>query len=127
MDTDQQCKWVTSSDNRCSNNILMDGFCTRHLKQKCSICMEDVRSTNSANTKRLTCGHAFHYKCIIRWFSTSDDCPTCRKKQIADPLIQFKQQVEEEMRLKYRDAIRSLEVENQRLNETLRRNLRNNR
>jgi hypothetical protein len=46
---------------------------------------------------------------------------------MADPLIQFKQQVEEEMRLKYRDAIRSLEVENQRLNETLRRSLRNNR
>lgn len=89
--------------------------------------MEDVRSTNSSNTKRLNCGHSFHFKCIIRWFVHSDDCPTCRKKQMADPLIQFKQQIEDEMRLKYRDAIRSLEVENQRLNETLRRSLRNNR
>lgn len=104
----------------CKSNVLMDGFCVRHLKQKCSICMEEVPSTNSANNKRLTCGHAFHYKCIIQWFVTSDDCPTCRCKQSKDQIIIFKENVEDELRIKYMDAIRSLEVENVRLTENVR-------
>lgn len=89
--------------------------------------MEDVPSTNSANNKRLTCGHAYHFKCIMRWFITSDECPTCRRKQKDDHLIIFKEGVEEELRLKYRDAIRTLEAENRRLNETLRRQARSSR
>lgn len=105
----------------CKLNVLMDGYCVRHLKQKCSICMDEVPSTNSANNKRLSCGHAFHFKCIMKWFVTSNECPTCRCKQHSDPLIIFKEGVENELRLKYRDAIRSLEAENRRLNETIRR------
>ncbi len=85
--------------------------------------MEDVPSTNSANTKRLTCGHSFHYKCIIQWFVTSEDCPTCRCKQSKDPIITFKDSVENELRRKYRDAIRTLEIENRRLKETIRQTL----
>jgi hypothetical protein len=82
--------------------------------------MEDVPSTNSANNKRLSCGHAFHYKCIIKWFVTSEDCPTCRCKQSKDTIILFKESVEDELRRKYRDAIRTLEIENKRLNEKVR-------
>ena len=103
----------------CKLNILMDNFCVRHLKQKCAICMEDVSSINSINNKRLSCGHSFHYKCIIKWFVTSDDCPTCRCKQPNDLLITFKECVEDELRKKYKDAIKTLEVENKRLNRLL--------
>ena len=119
-----RCNWKTSTGKQCTNNILLDGFCSRHLKQKCSICMEDVRSTNSAHTKRLACGHSFHFNCIIKWFVTSDECPTCRTKQPNDPIIQFKDQIENELRQKYMDAIRSLETDNMRLNNMLQRNIR---
>ena len=111
---------MTCQRPNCKLNVLMDDYCVRHLKQKCAICMEDVPSTNSANNKRLSCGHAFHYKCIIKWFVTSEDCPTCRCKQSKDPIIIFKDSVENELRRKYRDAIRTLEIENRRLNETIR-------
>lgn len=120
----KRCNHTSSNGKECTNSILMDGFCTRHLKQKCSICWEKVSSTNSVNSKRLTCGHAFHAKCIMEWFITSDDCPTCRAKQVRDPLITFKSKVEENLRSKYRDSIHSYESEIERLNDRIRR-LRN--
>ena len=98
----------TCQKEGCKNLILMDGYCIRHLKQTCSICMEPVPSTNSCKHKRLSCGHAFHFNCVIKWFVVSDECPTCRKPQSADPLIVFKNTIENNMRKKYKDAIRSL-------------------
>jgi len=53
----------------------------------------------------------FHDKCIIQWFETSIECPTCRMEQDDDPIVIFKKNVEENIREKYRDAIRSLEVD----------------
>jgi hypothetical protein len=47
----------------------------------------------------------------MKWFEESIECPTCRMEQDDDPIIIFRKHVEENMRLKYRDAIRSLEVE----------------
>ena len=102
----------------------MDGFCTRHLKQKCPVCWEKVSSTNSSNSKRLTCGHAFHAHCILEWFVTSDECPVCRTKQTNDPIIQFKSKVEENLREKYRDSIHTYDTEIEILNDRIRR-LRN--
>lgn len=100
------CEWKT-----CRNLVLRDNLCVRHLKQKCVICMESVPSTNSARHKRLTCGHAFHTNCIITWFETSDECPTCREPQQNDVFIQYKLNIERRMRRKYMAAIRSLENE----------------
>ena len=116
-----RCKWLTPSGTRCKNNVLMDGFCTRHLKQRCTICFEDVKSTNSPTTKRLQCGHSFHISCILQWFVTSNECPVCRKQQKKDSFLQFKERVEENMRQKYKDALRSNEQEITRLREALRR------
>jgi hypothetical protein len=93
----------------------MDDYCPRHLKQKCAICFEKVPSTNSAKTKRLSCGHSFHLNCILNWFVTSDCCPVCRKEQTKDVLISFKNKIENEMRDKYRDAILTYEHEIRRL------------
>lgn len=115
---------MTCQRPNCKLNVLMDGFCVKHLKQLCSICMDEVSSLNTSTTKRLACGHAFHTRCIMRWFVSSDDCPTCRHKQKNDPLILFKKGVEDQLRLKYRDALRTLEQENNRLVETLTRRTR---
>ena len=112
--TDLTCKWKT-----CKNNILMDGYCSRHLKQSCAICFEMVPSTNSSKHKRLNCGHDFHFNCLIQWFIESNDCPVCRKEHNHDPIIKFKNKIENNLRLKYRDAIRSLEKENSELRKIL--------
>ena len=104
----------------CGQKVLMDGLCCRHLKQQCLICLEPVGSTNTSTTKRLICNHAFHSGCIMEWFVTSDECPVCRAKQTEDPIVQFKEKVEDGMRAKYKDAIDSLEDEVKRLTETLR-------
>ena len=119
----KKCSWVTISGRKCKNNVLMDDFCSRHLKQKCSICWEQVRSLNSANTKKLKCGHAFHIDCILTWYITSDKCPTCRATQEKDPIIIFKENVQDDIRKKYVEVNESLEDEIHVLNDTVRRQL----
>ena len=99
----------TGKDGGCKGKIIRDGKCCRHLVQECSICFENVKSTNTVGTKRLTCGHSYHRDCILEWFITSDECPVCREKQPDDPFIIFKLKVEDELRKKYKDAIESLE------------------
>jgi len=47
----------------------------------------------------------------MKWFETSIECPQCRMEQDDDPIVVFKKAIEDNMREKYRDAIRSLEVE----------------
>jgi len=115
------CEWVTKTGNQCKCLALMDNRCPRHLKQTCSICLELVRSSNSQGTKRLKCGHAYHLNCILGWFVTSDVCPVCRNKQRDEPLLKFKEGIEENMRTKYKDTINTYEVEMRRLRENLRR------
>jgi hypothetical protein len=105
------CSWISDSNVQCKKNVLMDGMCCRHLKQKCAICFELVKSTNSLHTKRLSCGHSYHFQCIITWFETSDECPVCRQKQMNDPILIFKEKIENKLRKKYMSAIRSLEHE----------------
>jgi hypothetical protein len=93
----------------CKGKVILDGKCCRHLVQQCSICLENVGSTNTVGTKRLTCGHAYHTDCILNWFVTSNECPVCRAPQENDQLIKFKKTIEENLRNVYRDAIQSLE------------------
>lgn len=80
----------------------MDGYCRRHLKQTCSICFEMVRSTNSPHTKRLNCGHSYHLECILKWFVKSNQCPTCRREHLNDPILEFKAAVEKNARRRKR-------------------------
>jgi hypothetical protein len=79
----------------CNRKVLFDGLCVRHHKGPCSVCLEPVSSVNRATSKRLTCGHAFHMKCIMKWFVTSDECPSCRTPQPNDPLITFRDAVKQ--------------------------------
>jgi len=51
----------------------------------------------------------------MTWFETSDECPVCRTIQDTDPIIAFKNHVQDNIRVRYMDAIRTLEHEVQRL------------
>jgi len=51
----------------------------------------------------------------MTWYETSDECPVCRTEQDTDPVIIFKRRVEDAIRIKYRDAIRTLESQVQAL------------
>ena len=97
-----------SGKEGCKGKVILDGMCCRHLTQKCSICLDNVGSTNTVSSKRLSCGHSYHVDCILNWFVTSNECPVCRAPQ-DDSIIQFKTKVEDNLREKYRDAIKSLE------------------
>ena len=101
------CSSVTLSGAKCKRAAVEDGKCLVHLSHTCAICLEATKRSD----KRLKCKHVFHNKCIMTWFETSIECPICRMEQDDDPIIVFRKNVEENMREKYRDAIRSLELE----------------
>ena len=103
-----RCSSVTAQGKKCKNLATHDGKCNAHLAQTCAVCLEDI---SRSSQQRLSCKHVFHTKCIFTWFETSDECPLCKSEQDADPIIVFKRHVEENLRLKYKDAIKSLETE----------------
>ena len=71
------------------------------------MCLEDTKRTD----KKLKCKHMFHAKCIMKWFETSIECPQCRMEQDDDPIVVFRKNVEDNIRNKYKDAVRSLQEE----------------
>lgn len=99
---------MTRAGTKCRQKAVDDGKCRAHLSQTCAVCLEEV---TRSDTKRLKCRHVFHSKCIMKWFEESIECPHCRMEQDDDPIVIFKQNVEENIREKYRDAIRTLELE----------------
>lgn len=104
------CSSVTASGAKCKKKAVEDGKCHAHLSQICAVCLEPTKRSD----KRLKCKHMFHSKCIMKWFETSIECPQCRMEQDDDPIVMFRKSIEDNMREKYRDAIRSLEAEVQR-------------
>ena len=113
-----RCSAVTASGAKCKNTAVQEGRCSAHLSKTCVVCLEEV---SKGGQRRLSCKHVFHTKCIFTWFETSDECPTCRTEQDADPIIVFKKRVEENIREKYRDAIKSLESDLARAQRAVRR------
>ena len=101
------CSCITKNGSKCKKLAVQDGKCNAHLSMACVVCLEETKRTD----KKLKCKHVFHHKCIMKWFETSIECPQCRMEQDDDPIIIFRQNIEENMRLKYRDAIKSLEAE----------------
>jgi hypothetical protein len=51
----------------------------------------------------------------MTWYETNDECPVCRTEQDTDTIIIFKRRVEDAIRIRYRDAIRTLEQQLQNL------------
>jgi hypothetical protein len=45
----------------------------------CGICFEDLTTTR-ASSVNLPCSHAFHSRCITRWFFKGTACPLCRAR-----------------------------------------------
>lgn len=110
-----KCKTIKQDGTQCKNNCLFDGHCWRHSKQTCAICHEPTNAKRNLTSHRLWCGHAFHRKCISKWFIHSDMCPSCRTVQNSDPLIKFKRHVENKVHSNYQNAIASLEGEIDRM------------
>lgn len=102
------CSSVTRNGTKCRRKAVEDGKCSAHLSRTCAVCLEELKTSES---RKLKCKHAFHTRCIMRHFEESIECPLCRMEQDDDPIVIFKKTIEENMRLKYRDAIRSLEAE----------------
>lgn len=117
----QRCSARTKLGSQCRAPARAMGNCYRHSKVECPVCFETVSSQNTSVSKRLSCGHSFHIDCILRWFKESDSCPVCRTNQEDDIFIEYKKDIEENLRLKYQDAIRSLEVELEEVREHERR------
>ena len=92
-----QCKLNAKDDQKC---------CKRHTHHTCPVCFEIV---GTADKKTLMCKHTFHMNCILTWFVEGDTCPVCRVSQQDTELIIFREQIQESMRQKYKDAIDSLE------------------
>lgn len=101
------CSSITLNGTKCKKKAVESGKCAMHIPKTCSICLEDV----SRGEKKLRCKHVFHAHCIIKWFETSIECPTCRMEQDDDPIIIFRKNIEDNLREKYKDAIKSLELE----------------
>jgi len=110
-----KCKTILHDGRQCKNKCLFDGNCWRHSKQTCAICHENTNAKRNLTSHRLCCGHAFHRKCISKWFIHSDLCPTCRNVQSKDPLIKFKQHVENKVHSSYQNTIAELEKQNEQL------------
>ena len=101
------CSALTQNGSKCKQKAVEDGRCRAHLSKTCAVCLEEVKRTD----KKLRCGHMFHPKCIMQWFETSIECPQCRMEQDDDPLVVFRKHVEENIRERYREAVRSLQDE----------------
>lgn len=44
-------------------------------EDECYICLADM---DISDLHSLSCGHAYHKECIMRWFEVDNTCPTCR-------------------------------------------------
>lgn len=113
-----RCSSVTASGAKCKNQAVTEGRCSAHLSKTCVVCLDEI---SKSAQRRLSCKHVFHTKCIFTWFETSDECPTCRAEQDADPIVVFKKHVEDNIREKYRDAVKSLEADLARAQRAARR------
>lgn len=112
---DTRCIHVTKKGSRCSFRQKRDGYCLKHVKEKCPICFELIQNDGM---HVLSCGHKFHRSCMLSWYAESNVCPICRNEQ-KDEILDFKEKVKENMRNLYRDALESNDREIQRLRRIL--------
>ncbi|XP_066323606.1 putative RING-H2 finger protein ATL37 [Miscanthus floridulus] len=86
---DKQLKFITSEVllTLCAEAEAVPAACWDY-----SICQEDETSNPMAGhaMEMLGCGHAFHRKCITKWFGQRSTCPMCRRdlSMYLDPTVQ---------------------------------------
>ena len=55
------------------------GDSVEHGVDRCTICLGDLKSSDTV-VSLVTCGHwQFHYGCGLEWLNTSGRCPVCRE------------------------------------------------
>uniref|UniRef100_A0A1B6D5D3 RING-type domain-containing protein n=1 Tax=Clastoptera arizonana TaxID=38151 RepID=A0A1B6D5D3_9HEMI len=47
----------------------------------CVICSDLFTGADPETIYATSCGHLFHYACLLEWFERSKSCPQCRHKQ----------------------------------------------
>lgn len=105
----QRCTGLTRSGSKCKRSLNCNWHQSKP-KDTCSVCMEDIITPYTT-----TCNHPFHESCISNWYKESDVCPICRCVQHGDKYVLFKRDIEQASSDRYADAIRTLEIEIQRL------------
>ena len=115
-----RCTHILQSGVQCKMKARDDQKrCKRHTQHTCPVCFEIV---DKEDKMTLMCEHTFHMSCILTWFVEGDTCPVCRVSQQNNELIIFREQIQESMRQKYKDAIDSLEYDLRQM-RGVRRNL----
>lgn len=73
----------------------------------CSIC---CNTSNNNDFIKLSCGHMFHNKCIIKWFdfSNNESCPYCRMVVTEPILFSFSECLISKYRYRFRYSRRSV-------------------
>ncbi|UKJ89181.1 hypothetical protein MACJ_002429 [Theileria orientalis] len=67
----------SKSDHTISGAILTPSSIAK--REFCTVCCETISPDSVINTKRLTCGHVFHKKCVLSWLKSNKSCPNCRR------------------------------------------------
>ncbi|UKK01530.2 hypothetical protein MACK_002347 [Theileria orientalis] len=67
----------SKSDHTTSGAILTPNSIAK--REFCTVCCETISPDSVLNTKRLTCGHVFHRKCVLNWLKSNKSCPNCRR------------------------------------------------
>lgn len=63
-------------------NRLGHGGTVPPPKMACSIC-HDAIDVDTTGRYETSCRHAFHLRCITKWYSANSTCPLCRKEAVA--------------------------------------------
>jgi len=70
---------VRSTGRACGYAPRENGMCRMHARAaevECPVCMTPIPKRSA---REMSCGHAFHARCIGRWFARGQlTCPMCR-------------------------------------------------
>ena len=72
-----RCTHTTKGGALCKNNCAKGLITCYNHSSECPVCLEKLGSGGETST--LSCGHAFHSKCIDTWLMNDHRCPCCRE------------------------------------------------
>ncbi|XWS72086.1 hypothetical protein CRYUN_Cryun02cG0010400 [Craigia yunnanensis] len=60
--------------------LVSDMPMVNYATGSCSVCMESFCQSEDVASRKVSCGHAYHHKCITDWLlnGNSNSCPLCR-------------------------------------------------
>ena len=72
-----RCTHTTKGGALCKNNCAKGLIACYNHSSECPVCLEKLGTGGETST--LSCGHAFHSKCIDTWLTRDYRCPCCRE------------------------------------------------